>query len=128
MISKHRIDYFEFERLKDVVQDGGKINIKLTAMKAKDKEIEIDYEFSIQYNEKSGRMQINGKIIAEYPEPKKVVEDWKKTRKLPDDLSAELLNEIANYNRIRAAGVMRALHAKIEPVTETKQEKNRPAA
>ena len=127
MITKHRIDYFEFERFKDIVQDGGKINIKLTAMKAKDKELEIDYEFSIQYKEKSGKMQINGKIIAEYPEPKKVVEDWKKTRKLPDDLSAELLNEIANYNRIRAAGVMMALHAKIEPVTETKQE-NRPAA
>jgi len=128
MITKHRIDYFEFERLKDVVEDGGKINIKLKSMKAKEKELEIDYEFIIQYKNKSGKMQINGKIIADYSEPKKVVENWKKTRRIPDDLSAELINEIANYNRIRAAAVIRALHAKIEPVKENQEKTNMPAA
>lgn len=122
MIKEHRIDYFEFERQKEKLEEGGKINVKLESVKAKKEEIEIDYDFTILYKEKSGHLKMKGTIFVQSNEPKKVAEEWKKTKKLPLDIENALINEILNFNRIRAAGVLRALSAKIEIVKEPAQQ------
>ena len=114
MITNHRVDYFEMKKNKDKFAEGGDLNINLTSLKAKKGQIEVEYEFKITYKEKSGHLLIKGSLVAEDKDAKKTVESWKKEKKLPDGLSKELLHHTVNLNRIRAAGVVRALSAKFE--------------
>ena len=114
MIRDHRVDYFEMKRNKEKFAASGDLNINLTSLKAKKGELEIEYEFKITYKEKSGHLVMKGSLVAEDKDAKKTAEAWEKTKKLPDGLSRELLNHIVNLNRIRAAGVLKALSAKFE--------------
>ncbi|MCX8202447.1 MAG: hypothetical protein N3G74_01420 [Candidatus Micrarchaeota archaeon] len=118
MISEHQIDYFEFRQDKEKLEEGGNITIKLNSVKAKNNQLEIKYTFYVEYKQKSGSMTIKGTILADTADAKKGQQLWKKEKKLPDDVSDDVLNEIANFNRVRAAGVLRALRAKIEIVKE----------
>ncbi|MEM4133976.1 MAG: hypothetical protein QXO35_01200 [Candidatus Micrarchaeia archaeon] len=120
MIREHQIDYFEFKQEKEKLEEGGKITIKLNSVKAKKEILEIKYTFHIEYKQKSGTMTIKGTILAETSDAKKGQQLWQKEKKLPEDVEADVLNEIANFNRVRAAGVLRALRSKIEVVKEEK--------
>ncbi|MEM3408338.1 MAG: hypothetical protein QXF07_02475 [Candidatus Micrarchaeia archaeon] len=120
MIREHQIDYFEFKQEKEKLEEGGNITIKLNSVKAKKEMLEIKYTFLIEYKQKSGSMTIKGTILAETSDAKKGQQLWQKEKKLPEDIEADVLNEIANFNRIRAAGVLRALRSKIEVVKEEK--------
>ncbi len=114
MITDHWVKYFEMKKNEKKFTEGGNININLTSLKAKKDRIEIEYEFKITYKDKSGHLLIKGSLIAEDKDAKKTVEIWEKEKKLPNALSREILNHTVNLNRIRAAGILRALNAKME--------------
>lgn len=120
MITEHQIDYFEFKKDKGKIEEGGNINIKLNSVKAKKDQLEIKYTFRIDYKQKSGSMTIKGTLLARTSDPKAGQELWRKEKKLPQDIEQEVANELLNFNRIRAAGVLRALRSKIEVVREEK--------
>ncbi|MCS7109748.1 MAG: hypothetical protein NZ903_03055 [Candidatus Micrarchaeota archaeon] len=127
MISKHNIEYFEFKQNKENIEEGGNIFIKLNSVKAKNNQLEIKYTFRVEYKQKAAIMTIKGTIFADTADAKKGQQLWQKEKKLPEDVNDEILNEIANFNRVRAAGVLRALRAKIEIVKEEPKEA-KPAA
>ncbi len=126
MIREHQIDYFEFKQEKEKLEEGGNISIKLNSVKAKKEMLEIKYTFHIEYKQKSGTMTIKGTILADTQDAKKGQGLWQKEKKLPEDVEADVLNEVANFNRVRAAGVLRALRARVEVVREAKSKE--PAA
>lgn len=115
MITEHRIDRFEIKRKKELAQ-GGKIDISIDGMTSKKDGLEIRYTFTIEYANDSGRLEMSGIIKADEKNGADIVKEWKKSKKLPDELSRELFDHTANFNRIRAANIMQALDAKMELV------------
>ena len=122
MITDHQIEYFEFKKNKEKIAEGGEISVNLTGLKAKKNQIEIQYEFKISYKEKSGHLIMKGSLVAEDRDARKTVERWEKEKKLPDGLANEVLNYTVNLNRIRAAGVLKALSAKMEIVKRPREQ------
>jgi len=118
MITEHRIDRFELKRKKEKLAEGGKIDISIDGMTSKKDGVEIRYTFAIAYANDSGRLEISGIIKAKEKDGAKIVEEWKKSKKLPDALAADLFNHTANLNRLRAAAILRALDAKMEMTEE----------
>jgi hypothetical protein len=125
MITEHTIDRFELSRKKGKLADSGKIDISIDGMTSKKDGVEIRYTFTIVYANDSGKLLISGIIRAKEKDGVKIVEEWKKSKKLPDPLAGDLFNHTANLNRLRAAAILRALDAKME-MTEERPDK--PAA
>lgn len=125
MITEHRVDRFELKRKKEKFADGGNIDVSIDGMKSKKDGIEIRYTFTIEYANDTGHLEISGIIKANEKNGAKIVEEWKKNKKLPEELSRELFNQTANLNRIRAASILRDLDAKMERV---EQQSGKPAA
>ena len=81
-------------------------NTNLTNVKEQDlpgfekKGILIDFEFSTQYmapkDKKVAEFLINGNVLVVDDAHKKIMESWKKDKKLPDDIGLQVVNVIFN--------------------------------
>lgn len=64
----------------------------------------ISFEFGVQYNPDFGNINLKGHIFfLDNPDRiKTVVKDWKASKKLPEDISLEILNTILNKCHIES--------------------------
>lgn len=87
-VSGERIDQGKFE--------GFDINIQLTDIREVEKRFEIQFEQATNYRDKFAKMNIVGVVYGEADdkERKKMVEDWKKTKKLPNETMEEVLMSV----------------------------------
>ncbi len=78
---------------------GLNINIGIERVDVKGEDVEIEYVYTANYEDKIGQLKIRGVLMAK--EDKKVakgIEDaWKKDKKIPEDYTAMVLSAI-NYS------------------------------
>lgn len=95
------------ERIKDVsgvktkreAIKGLSINIAVSDVRVKGREVEMDYKYTANYDEDVGKLEISGTLMANEEEDmaKKIEDSWKKTKKLPEDYMPMVLSAI-NYS------------------------------
>lgn len=75
------------------------INIAINDVKVKEENVEIEYSYTANYEEKLGKVSIKGILLAK--EDKKLCKDieseWKKNKKIPGDYAETILRAI-NYS------------------------------
>ncbi|MEM4254788.1 MAG: hypothetical protein QXR53_00465 [Candidatus Norongarragalinales archaeon] len=77
---------------------GYDINIQVTDLKEVDKRLELHFEHATTYKDNYAKMRIKGVVYAEADdkERKKMTEEWKKTKQMPNEIAEEVLMAI-NY-------------------------------
>lgn len=78
---------------------GLNMNISVDDVRVNDKNVEIDYSYTANYEEGVGSITIKGTIIAveDTPQAKKIQDEWKKNKKLPQEYTTTILSAI-NYS------------------------------
>ncbi|MEM3422158.1 MAG: hypothetical protein QXF35_00420 [Candidatus Bilamarchaeaceae archaeon] len=78
---------------------GLNMSISIDDVRVNDKNIEIDYAYAANYEEGVGNITIKGTILAveDSVQAKKINEEWKKNKKLPEDYTTTILSAI-NYS------------------------------
>lgn len=75
------------------------INISIDEVRVSDKNVEIDYSYTANYEEGVGNLMIKGTILAveDSALAKKIADEWKKNKKLLPDYTPVILSAI-NYS------------------------------
>ena len=109
---------FHFTKINAEKKDGskGKININnnvsiekveekdLSLTKAKQKVLSVAFKFTTDYRPSLGKIVLDGVILYLDDDEaiKKILEDWKKDKKLPKEIMTKMLNTILNKCNIEA--------------------------
>jgi len=93
-----RVIAISAEKLSGTKFEGYDVSIQITDLKETDKHIEIHFDHATSYRVDFAKMNIKGIVNAEAEdkERKKIIEDWKKTKQLPNEAAEEVLMAI-NY-------------------------------
>ncbi len=75
------------------------INISIDEVRVSDKNVEIDYSYTANYEQGVGNLVIKGTILAveDSALAKKIADEWKKNKKLLPDYTSVILSAI-NYS------------------------------
>lgn len=78
---------------------GLSINIAVSDVRVKGRDVEMDYKYVANYDEDIGKLEIQGTLLANEEEDtaKKIEDSWKKNKRLPDDYMPMVLSAI-NYS------------------------------
>lgn len=78
---------------------GLSMNISVDDVRVTGKEVELDYTYIANYDENVGKLQIKGTIMANEEDAlaKKVAEEWKKNKRLPEEYMTIILSAV-NYS------------------------------
>ena len=70
------------------------------------KSLSVEFEFKTQYisnkNKSVAEIIISGDVLFIDPQQDKILKDWKKDKKLPDDISLQIINAILRRSVIKA--------------------------
>ncbi len=113
---------FEFEKI--IVERKGPIEgqVKLknnVSIKTVEKEktpigdlIKFKFEFNTSYEPKIGEIVLGGSVAYKDEDAKliKIMDEWKKTKKIPDQLMVNLINTILMKCNIRALGLSQEIN------------------
>lgn len=70
------------------------------------KGLSVEFEFKTQYvsnkNKPVAEINISGNVLFIDPQQDKILKDWKKDKKLPDDINLQILNAILRRSVIKA--------------------------
>lgn len=93
-----RVTSAQTEKLSGKEFKGFNVNIQITEMKDEGKNLEITFENTTTYDTDYAKMHIKGVLIAEADdkEKKKIMDEWKKTKQLPNEAAEQVLMNI-NY-------------------------------
>lgn len=97
MIVGGKISEVEGKRMKKEAVKGLNINIAVDGVKVDGESIEVDYTYTVDYNNDVGSLRIKGTVIAkeDAKSAAKIKEEWDKTGRLPDNYMENLLNVIS---------------------------------
>ena len=78
---------------------GLRMNIGIDDVRVNEKNLEIDYSYTANYDEGVGNLTIKGTILAveDAALAKKIADEWKKNKKLPQEYTTVVLSAI-NYS------------------------------
>lgn len=78
---------------------GLSMNISVDDVRVNDKNVEVDYSYAANYEEGVGNITIKGTILAieDGMLSKKIADEWKKNKKLPEEYTTVILSAI-NYS------------------------------
>ncbi len=78
---------------------GLSINISIEKVDVKGEEVEIEYLYTANYEEKVGKLQIRGVLLAKEDKKlsKEIEDEWKKNKKIPESYTPMVLSAI-NYS------------------------------
>ncbi|MFH1222704.1 MAG: hypothetical protein V1492_06505 [Candidatus Micrarchaeota archaeon] len=78
---------------------GLSMNISVEDVRVSGKNIELDYTFIANYDEAVGQLQIKGTLLSTEEDTlaKKIGDEWKKNKKLPEEYTTLVLSAI-NYS------------------------------
>jgi len=78
---------------------GLNINIQLEKVEMNDDTVEITYDYIADYKDNVGQIKIKGILIAKEEKDlsKKIVDSWKKNKKVPDEYATVVLSAV-NYS------------------------------
>ena len=110
MITGGRINYVEVKRDKDAAPTGININVNVDDVKLEKGELNVKYTYLVNYDEGVATLKILGLLIAKEDKPEKIVDEFKKTKKLPDEFAEEVLNAINFTCSTNGTLVVRALN------------------
>ena len=82
MITGGKIDYVEVKRDKDTVPTGLSINVNVEEVKVEKGLLQIKYTYTVNYDEGVATLKMSGVLFAEESKSDKIVEEFKKTKKL----------------------------------------------
>jgi hypothetical protein len=69
------------------------------------KGLSVSFEFKTQYlskNKAIGEIHIEGNVIFVDPQQDKILKDWEKDRKLPENVNLEIINTILRRSFVKA--------------------------
>ena len=110
MITGGKIDYVEVKREKDASPTGIAINVNIDEVKIEKGDLHIKYTYIVNYDEGVATLKMSGVLIANENKPEKILDEWKKTKKLPDEFAEEILNTINFTCSTNGTLVVRALN------------------
>ncbi len=102
--------------------------------KQSDKAIDIQFEFSAKFEPNVGQILITGTAIYVLPKKKtiQVLKEWKKNKKLPDDIVAEVLTALLARANVEAILLAKEVNLpptipmpKVEPPRKKSKDKNK---
>jgi len=99
MIVGGKIDEISAKKTSENAINGLNINITLENVKVKGEDIEMHYEYTASYAVDVGELKIKGVLYAKEEKKfaKEIEDEWKKSKKLPDNYAETVLNAI-NYS------------------------------
>ena len=110
-----RFTSLEGKRMQEPPAVKGEIKVnstpKITSVKEvdvptfKQKALSIEYEFTTNYDPKLAEIKITGDILYLAKNNATVMKDWKKNKKLPDDVNIDILNNLFRRCLIKIAGI-----------------------
>ena len=68
----------------------------------KAKALKLTFSFNVNYEPKIGQIVLEGEILYLVDNADKIIEDWKKNKKIPNDLMTEVMNHILTKANIEA--------------------------
>ena len=79
-------------------------NADLFLGQSKQAGIRFKFEYTSDYEPKAGKILLSGDLIAvdEEPKAKEIVDEWKKSKKIPPEVMAQVLNSILTKCNIMA--------------------------
>jgi len=110
MITGAKIDYVEVKREKDATPTGLNINVNIDEAKVEKGALHLKYTYIVNYEEGVATLKISGTLVSDESKPEKIVEEFKKTKKLPDEFAEEVLNAINFTCSTNGTLVVRALN------------------
>jgi len=110
MITGGKIDYVEVKREKDATPSGLSINVNIDDVKVEKGNLHIKYTYTVNYDEGVATLKISGLLIADESKPEKIADEYKKTKKLPDEFAEEVLNAINFTCSTNGTLIVRALN------------------
>ena len=110
MIIGDRVNKIEAEIKERKAHEGLSLNILLKDVREAGKNIEFDYVYVVEYKG-VGKISIHGTMVAEEEgkQKKKILDEWKKNKKVPNDYMERLLNAINFAATAHATIVARVL-------------------
>ncbi len=99
MIVGERILEVSGNREKREAIKGLNINISIEKVDAKGEDVEIEYLYTANYEDKVGKLEIRGVLMAKEDKKlsKEIEDTWKKDKKIPDSYTPMVLSAI-NYS------------------------------
>jgi len=104
------IDAKKLEEIAGAIKVNSNTNLKeikeqdLPALNKKG--LSVEFEFKTQYvsnkNKPVAEINISGNVLFIDPQQDKILKDWKKDKKLPDDINLQILNAILRRTVIKA--------------------------
>ncbi len=103
----------EGKRAKEAKEGEIKVNstpriteVKETELQALGKKaLSMDFEFVTAYDPELGSIKLGGEVMYLAEDNKKALEEWKKSKTLPEDMSIEVLNHIFRHCLIKIANM-----------------------
>jgi hypothetical protein len=80
-------------------------DIKKTEMKIPNQDsLKIEFQFTAKYDPNIGQISINGEtiIVDNMKKVEEILEQWKKDKKLPDDILAQIMNNLLTKCNVEA--------------------------
>jgi hypothetical protein len=109
-----KFDGIDAKRKKENFKGEMKINTspKIISLKEIDvnaigkKALALGFEFSTQYNPEIAEVKVNGEIIYVNEKQKsEILKNWKKNKKLPDNVGIEVLNHLFRHCLLKVATI-----------------------
>jgi hypothetical protein len=105
-----RIIYAEVNKKKEEQATGLNINVSVDDVVVNKGVLEIKYTYTVTYEKDVATLKITGYIEAKEDGADKIVAEWKKSKKLPDSFSEDLLNAINFTCGVNGTLIVRALN------------------
>jgi len=109
-IALRTIDAKKFDEVVGAIKVNSNTNLKdvkeqdLPALNKKG--LSVEFEFKTQYmsnkNKPVAEIIIGGNVLFIDPQQEKILKDWKKDKKLPDDVNLQVINTILRRSTIKA--------------------------
>ncbi|MEM4366858.1 MAG: hypothetical protein QW035_01870 [Candidatus Anstonellales archaeon] len=110
MIVGGKITKVEAEKYKEEIHKGLNVNIGIEGVEDKEY-VEISYYYTVEYKDNVGKIMIKGVLFLQEDKKtrEKIVDKWKKEKKLPEDMVESVLNALnysGSYNATMVAKVL----------------------
>ena len=110
MIVGGRIVYAEVDKKSEEQATGLNINVSVDEVLINNGMLDVKYTYTATYEKDVGTLKIIGYIEVQDDNEQKIAEEWKKSQKIPDELSEELLNAINFTCGVNGTLICRALN------------------
>ena len=108
-----KIDSINAQRKKDTFSGELKINSAPKIVSAKEitvsaigkKALALGFEFSTVYGNEIAEIKITGELIYVNDKSAQILKEWKKEKKLPDDVGMEVLNHLFRHCLLKIANI-----------------------